>query len=109
MKDLEFEGYVDHDRNLQDISDGRGEYEPPYLLSEGFVNNLLSKVSGKVYTVIEATVDVPKQKATKDILRNIFGEAMADVVKHATNDDYINHVTGGKTYDTLEEDQAAVN
>ena len=105
---MEYEGFIDGKGYLQDISDGRSEFEPPYLLSEAFVNNLISKGSGKVYTIIEATADAHKQKATKDILRNVFGEIHADIVNHATNDDYIDNVTGKKTYDTLQEAQEAI-
>lgn len=106
---LEFEGYIGKNGQLISLEEGRDEYQEPYLLSPAFAHDLLVKFTGFVYTLVEASVELEKQKAVKDIIRDKAGEFHAKIVNHATNEEYIEFVTGGKEYDTLEDAEASVS
>jgi hypothetical protein len=70
----------------------REETDAPILLDQWWVTQRLSHLEGEILTLIEATIEKDRQKATKDIVRNIVGKFYAEIVNTTHTEDYTQHM-----------------
>ena len=86
-------GYLKLGKNntddLVEFGFGKEPEDKPILLDPTWMTFRLSRFQGKLLTLVEATVDSDKQKATKDIMKDYFSEFMFEIDSLTNTLEYI--------------------
>jgi len=78
-------------------------YEGERALTTSFVMHMLGKVMGKTLTIIDASVvDKQQNKSMKDLLRNVFSDAMDTVSEYGFDQKIICKIANDNCPDNLE-------